>query len=361
VHIEFADWFRVASIDPKDVDLKVRWDGVEAHAKDISTDDLLDAARLFYGLPQKDREFLTRFRGPFKAADDKFAMKDNDAELRVLAGATLVAHLNLVDWDDVAALALTCGSFRDQRPAAVGDIVRIAREHLSAKSASLREPKHPTLPKNDFTAQIQGMRQAFQGAAAPSQLADPVCNTFQTWSKLFEAMIQWTEIQEQQQSLYREESNILWWLFAEQSRDLRQPLAQLKSPAVALVASKEMADLTVTVPGPFSARAFLAKALRLAQKPSKDVTLAAAIAACPAEWNKVAVGHADFTKLDDLCPVSVALRKFVEVDGADTWTNAFKGATGLTATEKLDPVDLAEQAYEEWLLARACRKLYSNK
>ena len=262
---------------------------------------------------------------------------------------------------DVAALALTCGSFRDQRPAAVGDIVRIAREHLSAKSASLREPKHPTLPKNDFTAQIQGMRQAFQGAAAPSQLADPVCNAFQTWSKLFEAMIQWTEIQEQQQSLYREESNILWWLFAEQSRDLRQPLAQLRSPAVALVASKEMADLTVTVPGPFSARAFLAKALRLAQKPSKDVTLAAAIAACPAEWNNAAVGHADFTKLDDLCPVSVALRKFVEVDGADTWTNAFKGATGLTATEKLDPVDLAEQAYEEWLLARACRKLYNNK
>ncbi len=76
MHIEFADWFRVASIDPKDVDLKVRWDGVEAHARDISTDDLLDAARLFYGLPQKDREFLTRFRGPFKAADDKFAMKD---------------------------------------------------------------------------------------------------------------------------------------------------------------------------------------------------------------------------------------------------------------------------------------------
>jgi hypothetical protein len=65
VHKDFSDWYRIASIDQRDVDLKARWDAVEAFAKDSSVDDLANGARLFYGLPLKDPEFLNRFRAPF--------------------------------------------------------------------------------------------------------------------------------------------------------------------------------------------------------------------------------------------------------------------------------------------------------
>ena len=156
VHQGFSDWYRVASIDPKDVDLKARWTGVQAFADECSVTDLLDAARTFFGLPTKTEDFVDRFRAPFKAADDKFPMVRNDAEIRVLAGSLLVAMFSYKEgWCNAAALSLTCGSFHDHRSAPVGDIVVLAREELSRRSAELRSIKEATVPDvEQFNAKI---------------------------------------------------------------------------------------------------------------------------------------------------------------------------------------------------------------
>jgi hypothetical protein len=149
-----------------------------------------------------------------------------------------------------------------------------------------------------------------------------------------------------------EESDVLWWLFAEQSRDLRTPLIELKASAP-LIAAKEMADLTRTLPGPYAARAFLDKAVRGAQLKVPTVSLAEAVGACPAEWRQGAAGRPDIDPVEDLCPTCFALRKAVEAEGKKTWHQVFHTVTGLEATHKMDAVDLAQQAYEEWLAVKA--------
>lgn len=358
MHPDFADWYSIAHISPNEVDLQARWAGVEAAVQQATAVDLLDAARLFYGLPLKDVGFLTRFRAPFKTADEKFSMLDGNLELRVLAGASLIAEF-ADGWASAAALLLTCGSFRELRAAPVGDIVRLARESLVAESAKLRERRPVELKAQQELATSLGQhvtaaRAALKTAADPATVA-PIGDAINELSTAITSLTQWAHAQEREQSMRREESDVLWWLFAEQSRDLRVPFDQIAFAPASLVVAKEMADLTRSIPAPYAALGFLDKAIRNAKGGAKAaaVTLADAVNSCPEQWRKDAASRREIDAVEDLCPALFALRKVVEAQGKKSWQEVFENVTGLKPTEKLAPRDLAQQAFEEWLLARS--------
>src|SRR5208337_882121 len=207
----------------------------------------------------KQRDFIERFQLPFKSADEKFPMSDNDPEIRVLAGASLVAKFESSDGlGEAAALLLCCGSFSGKRVAIVEDVVHVAREYLSGRSATLRrspqiEPAKLVNVKTQLDKQTAKVRKAFKDASPLPDISDILGNAFDSLADFLAALTRRAEIAEQQQAMRQEESDVLWWLFAERSRDLSTPLSSLKWPAVTLVAAKEMADLTLAIPGPFSA------------------------------------------------------------------------------------------------------------
>src|SRR5471032_2977151 len=108
MHRDFADWYRRVHIEPKEEVLEKRWEAIAAFHKKARPSDLCEAARVFYGLPPKHEEFLPIYRYEFKTADAAFPMRDNDAELQVLAGATLANYFREVrsDWVALSALSL---------------------------------------------------------------------------------------------------------------------------------------------------------------------------------------------------------------------------------------------------------------
>lgn len=363
MHPDFADWYSIASINPNDVDLKARWAGVETLVSTSTTTTLLETTRLFFGLPLKDAAFLGRFRAPFKTEDEKFSMLDGNVELRVLAGATLIAELDDTDLSDSAALLLTCTSFRDQRGAPVGDIVRLGREFVFNAAAKLREREAVAPPNSDdigtkLTNAVNAARSALKTAADPATTA-PIGGALDELAKAIVSLTEWAHDMREEREMRREESDVLWWLFAEQSRDLKIPYAKLSLPAAALVAAKEMSDLTRTTLPPFAAAGFLDKAIGSAKggKKGDQITLADAVDACPAPWRKEASERREIDAIADLCPVMFALRKAVEAGGKKTWVEVFSNVTGLKATTPIAPRELAQQAYEEWLLARSIASL----
>lgn len=361
MHPQFADWYRLASVDVNDIDLKARWVGVQAAVESFLPSDLLDAARVFYGLPPKTTDFLDRFRQHFKDADDKFRMLDNTAEVRVLSGAALVGLFDVSDhWGNAAALAVTCPSFRGTRPSAVGDIERLAREALASHSASLRQPKDVAGIGQDLVATTQTHVTNLLTAVKANTSLNAAHDQFE--QVLGDVVSGFTRISEcirtdrRERAMRSEESNVLWWLFGGYSRDLNVAFAKIKAPALVMVAGKEMADLTSTIPGAYSARAFLDKAIR--ENLQRDTaSLADVVNACPPEWRREVVARGKIHAVEDLCPTLFAMHKADEADGKRAWIKVFQTATQLRPAEQLDPVDLAEQTFEEWLLARAVAEL----
>jgi hypothetical protein len=365
MHPDFADWYRIVSPELKDIDLGSRWTILDGFCKKAAIEDFMEAARLFFGLSARDPSFLEKFKSLFKAADDKFPMTGNEPEVRILAGACLACALEGNDQrSTLAALLLKCASFADSRQSPVGDIVRLAKEYLVQASVGLRRAAddrgvNSGKLKAELEKSVAAVKKAFQEGANHQACAEPLAITLSSFSKAITMVADWAEYQESQQGMRLEESDVLWWLFAGHSRDLRVPFSDLPSVALCCIAAKELADITRAIPGPHSLRAFLAKVVREGHpmQPKKGGTpdrfsLSSSVEGCDAEWRRKTASRTDFSTIDDFCPAFVALRKCEEADGKASWRQVFKRIMNIDPTAQMEPVDLAEQAYHEWILAR---------
>ncbi len=355
MHQDFADWYRVVSIEPREEDLRKRWKTIESLGETTAPADLFELVRLFYNLPFRGEQFLTKFRDAFKANDDVFPMRGNDAELQVLAGASLAHHFSYEEpWGSASALAVLSAGCQGLRDAPVPSIVALAEESLAECSASLRTVgADAESPRTNFDAELATLKAVFPQNTVAS-LAEPL-------TKILQALIGSVGLLsrlEKQQLLRTEESNVLWWLFGERSRDLERPFSKLDPPGACLIGAKELADMTTSLAGPFAAEAFLDKVLRLAHPVlDAEVSIAEAVTACPLEWQRNLIEADGANSLASLCPIHLAVAKCVEAEGKKTWHGPFQTLSGLKATAKLPPLGLALQTYRERLLLRAFVKL----
>jgi hypothetical protein len=359
VHLDFADWYRTVSIEPKEEDLQKRWRAIESLRETVGPSELAELVRLFFGLPSHDDKFLAKFRGVFKAADDAFPMRDNDPELRILAGATLAHHFPSKDsWGTASALAVLSADCQGHRTAPVPPILSHAEQSLSERAGSLRKSnEHQSQPQTDFSAELQALKAAFPQNNV-SHLSEPLTNVLQAMAGAVAHVSALASRLQGEQGLRKEESEVLWWLFGEHSRDLRQPFSELKSPSACLIGAKELSDLTQTLPGPFAAEAFLDKVLRLAHPTlTAGVSIAEAVTACLIDWQRSLIAANGTDSLADLCPVHLAATKSVEVEGKKTWYGPFQSLAGFKPTVKMAPLCLAVQAYRERLFLRAFSEL----
>ncbi len=89
----FAEWYRVAGIDPRGDDLPKRWAGIETLTGTMDTTNAVDLARLFLGSTSGSAQFKDQLASRFQNADPAFPMRNNDLELRVLAGAAIAQYV----------------------------------------------------------------------------------------------------------------------------------------------------------------------------------------------------------------------------------------------------------------------------
>ena len=353
MHKDFADWYRLVDLEPKGETIEKRWQAIEQFCESVNSAQALELIRLFYRRPTKDHSFPETFRSSFQEADVTFPMRDNAPELRVLAGATLVQLLE-EDSDELAdtvALGIVCTDYHGRRrdDITIPEIVHCARQYLVRRSTSLRTPKET--PR--FTEPLQKLFEPLKEACIQNTFSAAEQPLHDLFTNLGNAIEEATKHLVHLQQLRQEESNILWWLFGEYSRDINEPMTKIGFPAACVVAAKELADLTVVLPGSLSAVAFLDKMLHIAKAKFPDTTtLQAAVNASPREWRNQWMQQLNITNVEDLCPVLFAIKKSLETDGRDDWVPAFEKAAAVKVAEAIHPRDLTYQVYIENLLVR---------
>jgi hypothetical protein len=343
MHPNFSDWYRLAVVEPRGDTLELRWSAIEALVENLEVEGALNLARVFHGSRSVDAAFLDGFRTAFHSKDSAFRMRDNWVELRVLAGGAL-SHVLGRDSSylrDAVALATVCGDYCGARPnRELGEIIDLARHALDSEAVKARR-----------AGELIGKPAKIELTTSKAIRFDPagLAQTFPAFAEEIETAF---NALKKAQAVLREESNIVWWLFGEYSRDLKKPMNKIGAAPACLHIAKELADLTEDVPGPLSTLAFLDRMLRAGRpKLAKEVTLINAVnqsdRAWREEWGKSAPG------LNDLSPIRFAVTKSLETDGRDQWIPAFEKATGLVASQPVSPLLLARQAYDEGLLAKA--------
>jgi GTPase-associated system-like protein len=302
-----SDWYRSAGVSPENIPLPKRWEG--AASFDVDAGEISLLAQVFYQLNPSDSLFPERFRKAINEADQNFSMSGNDRELIVLAGAGLVDAIERGSRNiaDLAALCLVCGAVQNIRTAAVPQIPEIAANYLGQRSVQRAKPE----------------KDGKEEALSKVLLEFPIVS---------------------------EESNMLWWLFSETSRDVNQRWNNMPLGMACVLTGKELADLTRIVPGPIAARAFLDRAIRSGgNEVAASISIAKAVNDTAKTWRDSHFSKPLPTGLEGILPLTHAVVLSARASDDKTWQPMFKAATGIAATAKSNPDAVAYQFYLEQL------------
>lgn len=351
MHKNFAEWYRLVSIEPKGDVLKSRWAGVETWSVSLSADAVLETVRIFQGLPEvTSRE---AFLAEFRKHDPAFSQRNNELEQRVLAGAVLIRVLSGADEDDartpiLAGVALAASRLR----VADGPLEEMSMEVLSAlqelaRSQRRRKGFDSTLLSSEEEKALSQTIAAVQ--PDPNNLKQSFVTAFQTVLKAVQRSESALADAAHDLRCADEETNILWWLEGGCSRDLHKPWSALKDE-VPLTAGWELADLTDAALGPREVAAFLERVVSSTKGRSKEQAISVYVNAASDDWAKTRTTGLPERALD-LAPLTHALLQRAK-SGTTSWQQYFEKTGGIAATKTLSPEAVAKQTYVEAILLR---------
>lgn len=348
----FGDWYRAADLIPNHDDLVNRQAAIEAFTADCSSDRIVELSQCFFDLAS-DSTSISDMQQAMKEVDAAFQMQDNAIELRVLAGACLIEFLGGSN-GMLSALALVPPSLMGSRDKIlVPDICQRASEFLDTASLQLRTPEGLSTGKVSATRiedELVGINEA--GTSNAFNVGSPyIAAALKSLHTTINGLVRKCNKLERNQQVFREDSDILWWMTGGHSRDLQQPLSEIDPTGVAAVLGKELADLICVLPGPFAVQAILDRCLNDCDVKTKPLSLSQLVNKIPSNWKEswkdTLAGNDD---LLTLCPVACAVLTSVNITGERNWHAPFKAATGIKPSFELAPVDWAYQTYRECIL-----------
>ena len=358
MHTNFADWYRLCTsgVGVQAETLERRWTGVEFHSE-CSTVSLEDLVRILLGKSSVAVGTVNAFREPFKEADAAFFMSGNDLELQILSGSVLGLILNKPgERADQAALAIKTSNGFGKDISWCRPFISISEAYLSDRLSSLRARKQNTLntpptkgikSSFDVIAAALSANSALESGTAATEIGEAITTYLASLSTQFAEAVERLEIE---CNLRREESDILWWMTSRVSRDFNLPFTELKQPASAVVAGKELAEL-VSPPGILPNRALLLSVIPQGTdaKPAKTVSVKSAVNAIDAKWREEVSSRVVSAGISDICPMLSSIK---QSNNGASWDSLVKKEADFDPTHKFELIEIAVQTYLEFLLLK---------
>lgn len=316
IHPKFSHWLSLAKISPPDETIRKWWtalDGFNPTREDLVK--LVSHARLFDAKATVDSRFLRTIQ----QVDAAF-LGTHKMALAVLA--TIKLHV-VIEADDL--------------PIA----------NLATLLVAVAFPACETQPpfRKDLSVLAESVIDAWSHNRADWSLVQSPTNPECELDDLRRVV-----------AVSAEETNILWWLFGEESRDLGASFASLPAQALGLISAKELADLTTLLPGPVGIKAFLAHVLKRGSLKATEKTLVAqSVKALPKQWKDSFGTQWELVPARMHCRVANAITGSASVSSAK-WPSTFAALTGWPQEHKIAAVTLANLFYRECLVMRAWRQ-----
>ena len=390
MHPLYADFYRLADLDPTVETLDLREKAIEEFLTTPSLDIWLDCVRLFIDVPNPKSAFKDDFANLFKGKDPRFSLDENEKnehDLRVLAGIALIEFLHRSIEQpsyraDAIGLALVCADFRGEgHQGIIPQALPIARAYLNHSARDARDvvedsnaPPKPLEFSSNPTKALKNIEigdipnhqhwnvantnfeqvKALNGKliSAVKKLHSMIEDVTSTLNELIPV-----DNRDNHLKVLQEELDVLWWLFGEHSRDLDKHMSVIGMPEMCAVAARELADLTTLEPGFLQARAVLDKALHIVTGAiPESVTIKECVNSLHKDWCKEWTHGLDLNAISPLAPGLTAITNFQDLEG-DGWIPPFEAKSGLDASLALTPLSLAHQLYEEAIFVRIVERL----
>jgi len=321
----FSESYSKVCVDASREQLEMRWKAIEEYCEKEEF-DVYQLVKMFYLLGVGD-VFNQEFFSAFHDIDISFN-KNNKRELSVLAGNILI---NLMEQSelklDVIFSILALSKYNID--VALPEIIEKAYKSFGELSANTREraityKNVPTKSLKDYALSLKdltamGQEQITGLAAAINSIVSNTSSLAQNQSEMKKAI-----------EIYREDSNILAWLFGDWSNDLGVSLTKkIAQKDVAIILAKELADLVVVMPGPYPIKSFLNKMLDFCKVDTKTYSLVDMVDAIDTDMQKSIVEQYDC--IDDTpesTPILFSIKSAIAANKPGVWQHMVSSRIG---------------------------------
>lgn len=351
----FAGWYRIANIEPTREQLENRWNGISNFIENqLVKDDIFELVKMFYSQPTEE-EFRDRYVECFVEADSVFD-RNNGLELSVLAGTTLIKIIEDHSYSMLAIFATMSFSFFTESPV-VPNIIETIKENFCRSTCSTREDildedniiQLDTSP-NELIKTLQANPTVWTQNAS-NALINYLTETHKFLKHLYEKERKHKAITK----VYREDSQILWWMTGQWSNDLDKSLNETKKDYASIIIGKELADKIEILPGPYSAKAVIYKMLNSCGKrtTSKTPNLKEVIGCLDSKWKIKCIKEYGVDGIGKIAPILFAISTSLTVDEGEDWNPQFKKSVGYSAEDITKSAEeIAFQVYLECLTVK---------
>lgn len=349
----FKDWYLTVCISPKEGQVANRMEGIQKFSDKATSDDIVNLVKLYYGM-EPDAEALNRFVDVFTQTDESFSAKQSQ-EVAFLAGATLLRVAeNIVDYDSLAEqLVLSTGFCHKTKvtPEVKLEIQkqydrdRIALRESLVEKIVFPEADNPLL--KEFEEYIDENELDTTGLSKLQELLrkfDNKLNHLQTYI---------SNLQETQ-SIYREDSQILWWMTSKWSNILKCHLEALEKKECCLMIGYEAASLIANSPGPYSMEGVLKQIIGVCKGADDPVSLADLIMNTSKTFKDMIITEMKNSPILAHLPLCNAIVRAENTENTEEWYPKFKREC-ITVGEEISlyPSQYAFQMYIE-CMAQKC-------
>jgi hypothetical protein len=357
-HRHFADWYESVSLRHDSNTLDARWKAVEQLLDSLKISAAPGLVRTFFDLPGAD-SYCEEIRSAAKLHDTSYLISNDRNELTVLSGGVIAASVEKSSHlADAVALAVSCADAQGMRQAKrIQGVVDETSKYLAEDAVRTRQV-NVDIKVLDIDASGLTKLLGMKGGVTINDFNSGWTASEAIFKELITSHTKHTDSVQTVLKLVlqteKEKSNILWWIVSEYTLDGAKPFSKLHVPEACYWGARDLAHLTIYLPGPLGGPAYLHRMLRTVKsKLPSLVTVSECVEACDSDWKKDWAKNIAVQQLPDLCPMLFALTKSVEVGAGKEWVAAFVNATGLAEGSKAEPVRLATQVYNELLLLRA--------
>ena len=348
---KFNDWYVDVCLSPQEGQIEKRIKCVEEFAASIKIEDILSLAKLYYGM-QVEEVQRDRIAAVFSKIDATFSARYSE-ELALLAGCVLLEIAeNNSDYDSLAE-QLVLSIYFCGEPIETPEIKQAIQEQYDKDRIHLRESsvkKEEFVKENTVGELEEHIEENGWDDDADSKLLTVLQGLDAKVKHLQEGL---TKLKETQ-SIYREDSQLLWWMLSKWSNVLNCELETIGKAEGCLMIGYETASLISNDPGPYSIEGVLKQMVDACLGEDSPVAIADLIMNTNQQFKDRIVAEMKNSPLIEYLPLCNAIIRADNTEEIAEWYPKFKReCIKRDADINLRPSQYALQMYME-CMAQHC-------
>lgn len=301
----FNEWYNDVDVSATKEKLTDRFKGIEIFCEEIDEDDICNLVKLYYGFICDD-EFLQDFATCFNSIDSTFSARYNE-EMKLLAGATLAY---------IAESERELGYFTELL------ILTNSFYHLPTSSPQIQS--HIIKQFDNSRIQLRKIEKIEDNSLNKlTKLKEKIENEEDNWQvELLDLLI--SNRKENNKLLnmlqiYKEDSQILWWMNAQWSNTLNCSLKDIKKEQVCIILGFEAAEMVEKYPGPYAMEPVLKNMIKLCKGSLSEIDINKVLSATDDNWKKEIAKRSAKVPFIDLLPIHSAISRANNTTTKEQW------------------------------------------